>query len=107
MQHNTNRATIQGTLQSSGSHDAPVYTICGIGIDAAAIAGIPTGTKLRVEGTLHFNYDTQTFSVIADHLCRMERRAPGPVAPPTKTRDHVERALPPENTPGTRTNETQ
>lgn len=119
MQHSINRVVLQGAvgpphvrlspvgpifasieLQIAESPDVTV-TVCGIGIDAAAIADTRSGTVLRVEGTLTYDHDAQTLYVFADQVRRMVRRGADlvPIAPSMKTFDRLERVFLPDREP--------
>lgn len=113
MQHSINRVVLQGMVGPPHIRLSPVgpifasielqiaespnvtVTVCGIGIDAAAIADTQTGTILHVQGALTFDHDAQMFYVFADQVRRMVRRGTDlvPIAPSMKTFDRLERVF--------------
>jgi hypothetical protein len=119
MQHTINRVVLQGAVGPPVvklSPAGPIFaatelqiaetpsttvTICGIGIDAAAIADTAAGNILRIEGQLTFDHEAQTFYVFADQVRRMVPSGMGlvPIAPSMKTFDRLERVFLPHTEP--------
>lgn len=122
MQHTINRVVLQGRVGPPTvrlSPDGPIFasteltisdaptvtvTVCGIGIDAAAIADTGSGTILRVEGALTYDHEARTFYVFADQVRRMVPQGFDlvPVAPSMRTFDRLERFFVPAEEPAAR-----
>lgn len=119
MQHTINRVVLQGRAGPPTvrlSPDGPIFasaeltiadeptvtvTVCGIGIDAAAIADTASGAILRVEGALTLDHETRTFFVFADEARRMVPQGFDlvPVTPSMRTFDRLERFFLPAEEP--------